>query len=93
MDEIELHIEELILYGFKHADRQRIAEAVQEELTRLLKENKLPEILERQGEHAHLNGGSFVIRTGERPEAAGAGIGQAVYEGMVQKVNKQGEKD
>ena len=89
MDEIELHIEELILYGFKHADRQRIAEALQEELTRLLKENKLPEIFEQQGEHPHLNGGSLVIHTGERPEAAGAGIGQAVYQGIAGNQEKE----
>ncbi len=83
MDEIELHIEELILYGFKHADRQRIAEAVQEELTRLLKENELPEIFEQQREHPHLNVGSFTVRTGERPESIGIHIGEALYQGMA----------
>ncbi len=89
MDEIELHIEELILYGFKHADRQRIAEAVQEELTRLLKENKLPEIFERHGEHPHIHGGPLVIHTGERPEATGGGIGQALYQGIAGNSKKE----
>lgn len=83
MDEIELHIEELILYGFENADRQCIAEAVQEELARLLKENKLPAVLEQGGELSHLNVGSFTVRTGERPEFIGRHIGEALYQGIA----------
>ena len=83
MDEIELHIEELVLYGFEHADRQRIAEAVQEELARLLEENEMPEIFEQQGEHPHLSGGAFIVRTGERPESIGIQIGETLYQGIA----------
>jgi hypothetical protein len=36
--EIHLHIEELILHGFAPGDRQRLGEAVQQELVRLLAE-------------------------------------------------------
>lgn len=80
---IDLHVEELILLGFAPGDRQRIAEAIQNELTRLLSgENVLP-ALEKDRELPRLDGESFVMRAGERPESIGARIGQAVYQGIA----------
>ncbi|MEN6375919.1 MAG: hypothetical protein ABFD75_14220 [Smithella sp.] len=80
---IDLHIEELILFGFAPGDRQRIAEAVQDELTRLFTGNNLPEVFEQGIELHHLNGGSFAVRAGERPEAIGTRIGQTVYQAIA----------
>jgi hypothetical protein len=40
--EIELHIEELVLHGFKPGDRWRIGDAVEEELRGLLRANGIP---------------------------------------------------
>ena len=42
MKRIELHIEELVLHGFAPADRYRIGDTVQRELTRLLAEQGMP---------------------------------------------------
>ena len=39
MNHIELHVEELTLHGFNPADRHRIGDAVERELTRLLTES------------------------------------------------------
>ncbi|MEQ8152114.1 MAG: hypothetical protein ABRQ30_03785 [Smithellaceae bacterium] len=86
---IDLHIEELILFGFAPGDRQRIAEAVQEELARLLRENKLSAVLEQGGEFSRLNCGSFTVRTGERPESIGRHIGEALYQGMAEDQQKE----
>lgn len=88
---IDLHIEELILFGFAPGDRQRIAEAVQEELARLLRENKLPAVLENGGELSHLNVGSFTVRTGERPEFIGRHIGEMLYQGIAEDQQKENE--
>jgi hypothetical protein len=79
---IELHIEEMILHGFTQADRHRIAEAVQDELVRLLAEKGLPEAFEQGIEFSNLDGGSFVVGSGESPKSLGVRIGQAVYSGM-----------
>jgi len=40
---IQLHIEELVLHGFSPHDRHHIADAVQNELTRLLADRGLPQ--------------------------------------------------
>ncbi|MEN6488606.1 MAG: hypothetical protein ABFD66_06950 [Smithella sp.] len=86
---IDLHIEELILFGFAPGDRQRIAEAVQEELARLLRENKLPEMLEQGGEIPHLNVGSFTVRAGEKPDFIGMHIGETLYQGIAEEQQKE----
>jgi hypothetical protein len=86
---IDLHIEELILLGFVPGDRGRIAEAIQNELTRLLSGNDLPQTFEKDREIPRLDGGSFVLRTGERPESIGTRIGQAVYQGIAGNQSKE----
>jgi len=86
---IDLHIEELILVGFAPGDRQRIAEAVQEELARLLRENKLPAVLEQGGAIPRLNAGSFTVRTGEKPEFIGRHIGEMLYQGIAEDQQKE----
>lgn len=89
---IDLHIEELILPGLAPGDRQRIAGAVQDELVRLLAGNNLPEVFERGGELQQLNGGSFAVRTGEKPESIGIRIGRKVFEGMAGTQPGKGER-
>ncbi len=79
---VELHIEELVLYGLAPADRHRLAEAVRRELTRLLTEQGVPPRLSRGGEVTQLDGGSFHAEPGLRAEAAGARVARAVYGGL-----------
>jgi hypothetical protein len=78
--DIELHIEKLVLHGFAPSDKHRIAAAVQEELERLIKGQAVPTGPEHGIHRAHLDGGSFCVRIGERPDSIGVRIGQAVYE-------------
>lgn len=78
---IELHIEELVLHGFSHGDSNRIAGAVERELARLIKEKGLPEDV-ANGEIAKVDGGSFQMARGSKPETTGALIAKAVYGGM-----------
>jgi hypothetical protein len=80
---IDLHIEELILYDFPTGDRQCIAEALQNELSRLLMNTDLPQAFEQEAEYLRLDGGLFAVRAGERPESVGTRIGQAVYRIMT----------
>ena len=82
MKRIELHIEELVLHGFAPADRYRIGDTVQRELTRLLAEQGMPASLIQSGEVARLDGGAFEITQGSRAEAIGDQVAQAVYRGM-----------
>ncbi len=79
---IELHIEELVLHGFPPKDRHLVGEAVQRELTRLLSERGIPSSLSKGGEIARLDGGSFSVKQGSKADAVGRQVAQAVYGGM-----------
>ena len=83
--DIELHIEELVLHGFAARDRRQIAEALQQELLRLMSAEgagNLPQtalLLER------VNAGAIQIQAGQKPQLAGRQIARAVYRGMRQQ--------
>ncbi len=81
---IELHIEELLLTGFPRAQRHRIAEALQSELSRLMSDAKMGETFTRDSQHPQLPGGSFSVQAGRRPEAIGRQIAGAVYAALPQ---------
>ena len=78
---IELHIEELVLHGFSPRERYAIGEAVQRELTRLFTEQGIHPSL-RQGRIARLDGGSIQVKQGTKADAIGKQVAQSVYGGM-----------
>jgi len=79
---IELHIEELVLHGFSPEDRYSIAGAVERELANLIEERGAPAEFVTSGQIEKLDGGSFQVLQGSKPEATGAQIARAVYGGM-----------
>ena len=81
---IDLHIEELVLEGFRPSDRHRIGAAVESELARLLAERGLPPALAQGADLPRLDGGSFEARPGARPEALGRQVANAAYRGLKQ---------
>ena len=87
---IELHIDELVLHGFKSGDRHRIGETVERELTRLLAEQGLPQA--RGAELARMDGGSFTLVQNARTEVTGARTAQAVYGGLSNNVGERSDK-
>ena len=76
---IELHIEELVLHGFSPGDRYRIAEGVEQELSRLFADRGVPESLAEGGEIVSVDGAAFEVAPRSRAEAVGAQVAQAVY--------------
>ena len=78
---IELHIEELVLYGFAPGDRDRIAAALEQELTRLLTEQGVPQSLAQAGDIAYLSAPPFRV-TSSRPDMIGLQMAQSVNEGL-----------
>lgn len=81
---IHLHIEELVLHGFAPADRHRIGDAVQQELTRLFTDEPTPPGLRENAAIDRLNGGTFQMTATPRPEATGAQVARAVFGGLKQ---------
>jgi hypothetical protein len=81
---IQLHIEELILHGGDPADRHRIGDAVQRELTRLLAAGALPPAIRAGGDIPSLDGGSRRLAASSNGTAIGNQIARAVHEGLGQ---------
>jgi len=81
---IELNIDELVLYGFAPDDRHRIGGAVEQELSRMFDDEGVPEALEGGREVASVDGGAIELATGSRAEAVGVQVAQAVYRGLRQ---------
>jgi hypothetical protein len=80
--DLDLNIEELVLSGFPGQDRDRIMQAVQVELERLIRENGIPAALSRGGELARLDGGSFEANPGSSPEEIGIQVARSLYGGL-----------
>ena len=80
--EIELHIEELVLDGFAPADRYRIGDMIERELSRLLSEGGVPPSRIANPGQAHLDAGAFNVASVSTPEQIGAQVAQAVYGGL-----------
>jgi hypothetical protein len=79
--DVELVLEALVLHGFPDADRARIARAVERELARRIAEGGLPPALAGGGALARLDGGSFAVEAGARPEAIGRQVASAILAG------------
>ena len=76
---VDLRIEHLVLNGFSPADRHSIADAVQNELARLLGEQGLPAGIKKISELEHLNGGTIRLTRGARAVGIGNQIAHAVH--------------
>ena len=81
-ENVELHIEELVLRGFAPGERHRIGEAVERELVRLLDEHGVPPSLAQGFEVERLDGGAFEVSHGSKSETVGAQVAQAIYGGL-----------
>ncbi len=79
---VALRVEELVLHGFPPADRYRIAGALARELERLIAEGGVPAAWLSANGAAVLEGGSFAMPPGARPEAVGRSIAGALYHGQ-----------
>jgi hypothetical protein len=79
---VELHVEELVLRGFAPGDRSRIGRALERELARLFAERGAPPALSQGREVARLDGGAFEVAPGDGAEVIGAGVARAVYGGL-----------
>ena len=76
---VDLRIEHLVLDGFSPGDRHSIADAVQNELARLLGEQGLPSGIKNLSELEHLNGGTISLTRNARATVIGSQIAHAVH--------------
>ncbi len=79
---IELHIEELVLDGFSSGDNSDIKEAVEIELSRMLREQGSPQLLAESSEIERLQGGKFDVKESSRYDVIGAAVARSIYGGL-----------
>jgi hypothetical protein len=82
---IELHIEKLVLHGFATKDRTAIGEAVQHELHRLLVEQGIRGSPRQNCALAQLEGGAFTMQPDASAQTIGTQIAQSVFKSLQQK--------
>ncbi len=76
---LEIHIEELVLYGFPPADRYRLGETVERELGRLFGQEGTPSSLGMSREVGRLDCGTFEVPDGSTPEEIGTRVARALF--------------
>lgn len=79
---VELHIEKLVLDGFRPGDRYRIGEAIELELVRLFVEQGVASSLAQGGEMVPLDAGTFDLPVGASADAIGSRLARAIYQGL-----------
>jgi len=78
---VELHVEELILHGFRQGDRFQIGEAMQGELARQIAAQGLPSVMSHGGEIDRLDAGRFTMLPGAGANVVGVQVAQTVFGG------------
>jgi hypothetical protein len=87
--DLDVRIDELVLHGFGHADRYAVAEAVERELTRLLREEATPHgwfgtaADGRQVALHHFDAGAFELPQDAGPRTMGIHLAQAIHSGLA----------
>lgn len=81
-NDIEIHIERLMLHGFRPSERDRIGGAVRSELLRLLGEEGLTDKFDAPVHIERLDAGSFISAPQSGPEKAGSEIARRVHESL-----------
>lgn len=79
---VVLHIDSLVLKGFRHEDRHGIAEGLQQELTRLFANPQAAQQLAANGNVSRLRLGNISIDQNSKPQRIGSQVAQGIGKGM-----------
>lgn len=79
---LEFNIEQLIFEGFSSRERFRISNAIQQQLTRIFRENGIPTSLKNNGNINRLNLQNIDVPSGQKPETIGQQVAQNLYSAL-----------
>jgi hypothetical protein len=82
MKRIVLHIDSLVLKGFRHEDRHGIAEGLRQELTRLFADPQAAGQVTVKSDVSRLRLGCVQIDRNAKPQRIGIQIAQGIGEGI-----------
>jgi len=82
MKRVVLHIDRLVLKGFRQEDRHGIAEGLQQELTRLITDPQAAQQLTVNGDVSRLRVGNIHIDQNSQPQRVGSQVARSIGKGM-----------
>jgi len=78
MKRVTLHIDRLVLRGFRREDRHGVADGLQQELARMLSDPETARELVRHGDASRLRLGSMTIHQGTTPQQLGTQVARSL---------------
>jgi hypothetical protein len=82
MKKVILHIDRLVLKGFRNEDRHAIAEGLHQELTQALVDTQAVHQLTTNGDVLHLRAASIQILRSSTPQHVGSQVARSIGKGM-----------
>ena len=82
MKRVVMHIDRLVLKGFRHADSHAIGEAMRGELSRLLADPATGARLAALGHVSRLHAGKVKLTQDAKPQRLGVSAGRAIAKGL-----------
>ena len=84
MNRVVVHIDRLVLKGFRHEDRHAIAAGLRQELGRVFADREAVSLLRARGDVSRLQVGDVSIVHGSMPQR----VGESVAEGIGREIRK-----
>ena len=84
MKRVVVHVDRLVLKGFRHEDRQSIARGLQQELGRVFADREAVSLLSAMGDVPRLQVGGVPIGHGSKPQR----VGESVAQGIGKEIKK-----
>jgi hypothetical protein len=78
MKRVVVHIDRLVLKGFRHEDRYAIATGLQQELGCVFADREAVSLLRAMGDVSQLQVGGVSIEHGSRPQRVGENVAQGI---------------
>lgn len=78
MKHVIVHIDRLVLKGFRHEDRHAIAEGLQQELGRVFSGQGVAQHLSTLGDISRVRVGGVDINPGSKPQRVGVQVAQSI---------------
>ena len=84
MKRVIVHIDRLVLKGFRFEDRHAIAAGLQQELGRVFSDREAVSLLRATGDVSQLQVGGVPVEQGSRPQR----VGESVAQGIGKEIKK-----
>ena len=78
MKRVVVHIDRLVLKGFRHEDRHAIAAGLEQELGRVFADREAVSLLRARGDVSRLQVGGVPVEQGSRPQRVGENVAQGI---------------